>query len=110
MTPTNPERLHGTLELLILKLLAAGPMNGYALGLQIQDLTERKLVVEEGSLYPALYRMQRRGWLSATWGKSENNRRAKFYRLSRAGRAQLTKEHAEWASFTAAVERVLGSV
>lgn len=109
MAPANPERLHGTLELLILKIVEAQPMNGYAIGRRIQELTERALVVEEGSLYPALYRMQRRGWLKAAWGRSENNRRAKYYRLSRSGRHQLEKEAAAWGVFTDAVERILGS-
>jgi PadR family transcriptional regulator PadR len=109
MPPANPERLHGTLELLVLKLLEQGPMNGYAIGRRIQQLTESALIVEEGSLYPALYRMQRRGWLSAEWGTTANNRRAKFYRLSRVGRRQLDAQTAEWSSFATAVERILGS-
>jgi PadR family transcriptional regulator PadR len=109
MSPANPERLHGTLELLVLKLLEQGPMNGYAIGRRIQELTQNALIVEEGSLYPALYRMQRRGWLSAEWGTSPNNRRAKFYRLSRVGLRQLEAQAAEWSSFASAVERILGS-
>ena len=110
MAPGNPERLHGTLELLVLKLLEGESMNGYAIGRKIQEITEDRLIVEEGSLYPALYRMQRRGWLKAEWGKSENNRRAKFYRLSRTGKRQLDKETAEWGDFASAVEKILGSV
>ncbi len=110
MAPGNPERLHGTLELLVLKLLEGKSLNGYAIGRRIQELTEDELIVEEGSLYPALYRMQRRGWLKAEWGKSENNRRAKFYGLSRSGRRQLEKEAAEWGDFASAVEKILGSV
>ena len=110
MAPGNPERLHGTLELLVLKLLEGESMNGYAIGRRIQEITEDRLIVEEGSLYPALYRMQRRGWLKAEWGTSENNRRAKFYRLSRAGKRQLDKETAEWGDFASAVEKILGSV
>ena len=110
MAPGNPERLHGTLELLVLKLLEGKSVNGYAIGRRIQEITEDRLIVEEGSLYPALYRMQRRGWLKAEWGKSENNRRAKFYRLSRAGKRQLEKETAEWSDFASAVEKILGSV
>ncbi len=110
MAPGNPERLHGTLELLVLKLLDGESLNGYAIGRRIQELTEDELIVEEGSLYPALYRMQRRGWLKAEWGKSENNRRAKFYGLSRSGRRQLEKEAAEWGDFASAVEKILGSV
>ncbi len=109
MSPGNPERLRGTLELLVLKLLEPGAMNGYAIGVRIQDLTDGAMIVEEGSLYPALYRMLRRGWLKAEWGKSENNRRAKFYQLRRAGKRQLDKETAEWSSFAAAVGKILGS-
>lgn len=109
MASGNPERLHGTLELLILKLVEREPMNGYAIGRRIQELTADELVVEEGSLYPALYRMQRRGWLISRWGTTENNRRAKFYELSRAGRRQLEKQAADWGSFTAAVDNILGS-
>ena len=109
MAPANPERLHGTLELLILKLLEGEPVNGYAVGRRIQELTDDLLSVEEGSLYPALYRMQRRGWLKAEWGVSENNRRAKFYRLTRAGRNQLEKEAADWGQFADAVGKILGS-
>lgn len=108
-SPGNPERLHGTLELLVLKLLDGESLNGYAIGRRIQELTEDELIVEEGSLYPALYRMQRRGWLKAEWGKSENNRRAKFYRLSRSGRRQLEKEAADWGNFASAVGKILGS-
>lgn len=110
MSPGNPERLHGTLELLVLKLVEREPMNGYAIGRRIQEITEDRLIVEEGSLYPALYRMQRRGWLKAAWGTSENNRRAKFYQLSRTGKRQLEKETAEWSDFSAAVGKILGSV
>ncbi len=109
MSPGNPERLHGTLELLVMKLLEQGAMNGYALGRRIQELTEDRLTVEEGSLYPALYRMQRRGWLKADWGKSDNNRRAKFYRLTRTGRKQLERERSEWSDFATAVGKILGS-
>ena len=109
MAKARSDHLHGTLELLILKLLEAVPMNGYAIGVRIEELTDDVLSVEEGSLYPALYRMERRGWLKAQWGKTDNNRRAKFYRLSRSGRVRLQKETAEWSSFTSAVEKILGS-
>ena len=109
MSPGNPERLHGTLELLVMKLLERDAMNGYALGRRIQELTDDQLTVEEGSLYPALYRMQRRGWLKAEWGTTDNNRRAKFYRLTRAGRKQLERERSEWKDFATAVGKILGS-
>lgn len=109
MSPGNPERLHGTLELLVMKLLERVAMNGYALGRRIQELTDDQLTVEEGSLYPALYRMQRRGWLKAEWGTTDNNRRAKFYGLTRAGRKQLERERSEWKDFATAVGKILGS-
>jgi PadR family transcriptional regulator len=103
------ELLHGTLELLILKLLEGRPQNGYAIGRRIEDLTDDALRVEEGSLYPALYRMVRKGWLKANWGASENNRRAKFYRLTTAGRKRLVAESSNWADFTAAVGKIMNS-
>ncbi len=84
-------------------------MNGYALARRIQELTDEQLTVEEGSLYPALYRMQRRGWLKAEWGKTDNNRRAKFYRLTRAGRKQLERDRSDWKDFATAVGKILGS-
>ena len=99
--------LHGTLATLILKTLTAGPMHGYAIAKWIEDATNEALAVEEGSLYPALYRMEKKGWLDAEWGTSELGRRAKFYRLTRAGRQQLTSDTAAWTAFSTAVSRVL---
>lgn len=99
--------LHGTLDALILKILTAGPRHGYAIGKSIEEATDGALEVEEGSLYPALYRMQKRGWLDAEWGTSELGRRAKFYRLTRAGRQQLASDTVAWAAFAAAVNRIL---
>src|SRR6266404_5498976 len=95
-TRTKAELLQGTLDLLILKTLIAGPMHGYAIAQRIKQLSDDVLVVEEGSLYPCLYRMEEKGWIAAEWGKSENNRRAKFYSLTRAGRKQLEEERAIW--------------
>ena len=109
MAPSKSDLLHGTLELLVLRLLAREPLNGYAIGRRIEELTEDALSVDEGSLYPALYRMERRGWVASSWGVSENNRRAKFYRITRDGRRQLDSKHAHWSSFTSAVEKILGS-
>lgn len=104
----NPvDYLHGTLETLILKTLTGGPMHGYAIAKWIEDATDEALAVEEGSLYPALYRMEKRGWLDAEWGTSELGRRAKFYRLTRAGRQQLASDTAAWTAFSIAVSRVL---
>jgi len=99
--------LHGTLDTLILKTLAGGPMHGYAIGKWIEDATDSTIELEEGSLYPALYRLERRGLLDAEWGTSELGRRAKFYRLTRAGRQQLASHTAAWTEFSAAVNRVL---
>src|SRR5712692_3253015 len=101
------ELLQGTLDLLILKTLAAGPLHGYAIALRIQRRSDDVLVVEEGSLYPALYRMEEKGWITADWGKSENNRRAKFYSLTRAGRKQLDEETALWERICRAIKLVL---
>ena len=92
---TKTELLQGTLDLLILKTLAAGPLHGYSIVQRIQQCSDDVLVVEEGSLYPCLYRMEEKGWIAAEWGKSENNRRAKFYELTRAGRNSREKRATE---------------
>jgi transcriptional regulator len=99
--------LHGTLDALILKTLAAGPRHGYAIARFIEEASGESVAVEEGSLYPALYRMERRGWLEAEWGESELGRRAKVYRLTRQGRAQLDTETAAWRQFSAGVSKIL---
>jgi transcriptional regulator len=99
--------LHGTLETLILKTLTGGPRHGYAIGKWIEDATGSAIELEGGTLYPALYRMEKRGLLDAEWGTSELGRRAKFYRLTRAGRQQLASHTAAWAEFSTAVNRVL---
>jgi transcriptional regulator len=99
--------LHGALDALILKTVAHGPRHGYAIARFIEDTTGEALLVEEGSLYPALYRMERRGWLEAEWGVSELGRRAKLYRLTEAGRAQLRSETEAWRRFSAGVSKVL---
>ena len=99
--------LHGTLDALILKTLAAGPRHGYAIARFIEDTTGDAVLVEEGSLYPALYRLERRRWLAAEWGMSELGRRAKLYRLTEAGRVQLAAETATWRRFSAGISKVL---
>ena len=104
---TKTELLQGTLDLLILKTLSAGPLHGYAIVERIQQRSEDVLVVEEGSLYPALYRMESKGWIAAEWGRSENNRRAKYYALTRAGRKQLEEEVALWQRLSRAIALVL---
>jgi len=101
--------LQGTLDLLVLKTLSWGPAHGYAIARWIQQLTGEVLVVGEGSLYPALHRLDERGWIESEWRLSENNRRAKFYRLTTAGRQQLRSESASWDRFVDAVGKVLGA-
>jgi PadR family transcriptional regulator len=103
----SPELLHGTLDALILKTLVPGRCHGYAIARAIEDATDSVVFVEEGSLYPALYRMERKGWIEAEWGTSELGRRAKFYRLTPRGRRQLAAQTAEWSRFASAVSRVL---
>lgn len=97
----------GTLDLLILKALSLGPMHGWAVSERIHDVSRATLQIPQGSLYPALHRLERRGWIKATWGASENNRRAKYYELTRAGRKQLADEADAWERLTAAVALVL---
>ena len=99
--------LQGTLDMLILKALSWGPMHGYGIAQWLQRTTDDALAVEEGSLYPALHRMMRRGWLAARWGVSDNNRRAKYYTLTAKGRKQLKLETTDWARRTAAIARLL---
>ncbi len=99
--------LQGTLDLLILKSLALGPMHGYGVSLRIQQLSRETLQVQQGSLYPALHRLEHQGWITSEWGTSDNNRKAKFYSLTNAGRAQLEREAAEWKILTDAVALIL---
>ena len=107
MTPTNSDQLHGTLDMLVLKTLTPGPLHGYAIAIRLEQLSQSVLRVEEGSLYPALYRMERRGWLSSEWSVTDTGRRARFYRLTRAGRAQFAAEQESWDRLTLAVRAVL---
>ena len=101
------ELLQGTLDMMILKALSHRPLHGYAVARWLQHATDDALRVEEGSLYPALYRMEQRGWLSAEWGMTERNRVAKFYRLTRLGRKQLDAESSTWARLSSLVSRVM---
>jgi PadR family transcriptional regulator len=110
MPETTAELLHGTLVALILKTLTGGKRHGYAIARAIEEATGGVVQVEDGSLYPALYRVERKGWIEAEWGTSELGRKAKFYRLTARGRKQLTAETAEWARFAAAISRVLLAV
>jgi transcriptional regulator len=103
----STELLHGTLDALVLKTLSWGPRHGYAIARWIEEITADALRIEEGSLYPALYRLERRGWIEAEWGLSDNNRKVKFYQLTTAGRERLAVETAQWKKFTTAVSKVL---
>jgi PadR family transcriptional regulator, regulatory protein PadR len=107
-TPNDDlELVRGTLDLLILKTLTWGPLHGYAITDSIRQRTEDEILVEEGALYPALHRLAKRGWIEAEWGRSENNRRAKYYRLTTEGRIRLQAREATWERYTAAVGKVL---
>lgn len=99
--------LQGTLDMLILKTLTRRAMHGYSIAEFIQQISEDALRVEEGALYPALHRLELRGWLASEWGLSDNNRRAKYYRLTAAGKKQLAQETAHWGRMTAAIARIL---
>ncbi len=101
------ELLQGTLPLLILRVLSSAPNHGFAIARRIHLVSGESLKVEEGSLYPALHRMERRRWIKAKWGRSDNNRRAKFYELTNQGRAQLRAESAEWKRYTDAVAAMM---
>ncbi len=110
MTAPHLELPQGTLDLLILRTLSLGPQHGWAISERVQQLSSEALRIQQGSLYPALHRLERRGLIKANWGTSENNRRAKYYELSKKGRAQLEVEKEAWAKLTAAVAQVLGTV
>ena len=101
--------LQGTLDLLVLKALETGPQHGYAVARWVRETTEGAIEVEDGALYTSLHRMERRGWLEPTWGLSENNRKAKYYALTRAGRRELATETQAWGRYVAAVGKVLRS-
>lgn len=107
MPDSKAELLQGTLDMLILKALTQGSVHGYGIARWIQNVTDDALQIEEGSLYPALYRMNRRGWIQSEWGTSENNRRAKFYTLTPKGRAQLKEQVASWQRFVSVVSLIL---
>lgn len=106
--PDRLDLLQGTLDLLILRTLIFGPEHGQGIARAIQQTTDEELLVEHGALYPALQRLEKRGWIAATWGTSRNNRRARYYALTAAGRKQLAKETTKWRRLSAAIARVLG--
>jgi len=107
MSKAQLDLLQGTLDLLILKTLAVGPMHGWGISQRIQQISEDVLRVNQGSLYPALHRLEASGWIEAEWGASENNRQAKFYRLTRTGQKQLRDETVQWERMAGAVARIL---
>jgi PadR family transcriptional regulator, regulatory protein PadR len=104
---SKSDLLQGTLDLLILKTLAPGPRHGWGIAQRIQQVSEEVLQVNQGSLYPALYRLEEQGWIKSAWGASENNRQAKFYELTRKGLARLAEETENWERLSAAVQRIL---
>jgi len=109
-TQADPDRLYvlqGTLDVLILRTLGLGPVHGQGIARAIQISSDDELLVEHGALYPALQRLEEKGWISAKWGVSENNRKARFYTLTRTGRAHLAREQSRWRRFAAAMSRVL---
>jgi PadR family transcriptional regulator len=103
MSASPPELLQGTLDLLILKALSLGPLHGYGVLLRIQQISGERLQIQQGSLYPALYRLEHQGFISSEWGESENKRKAKYYRLTVAGRRRFKEETAYWQRFSEAV-------
>ena len=109
MAESDLELIRGTFDLLILKTLAWGPMHGLGVLRWIETVTEQRLMIEEGALYPALHRLEQRGWVSAEWGYSESNRKAKYYRLTPRGRKQLTTELSRWSRYTEAVAMVIAA-
>lgn len=110
LPPTTTELLQGTLDLLILKAISLGPLHGYGVLLRIQQVSRDKLQVQQGSLYPALYRLEHQGLIASEWGESENRRKAKYYRLTAAGRRRLSDELAYWKRFSEAMRLVLDAV
>ncbi len=107
MKDSKQELLKGTLDMLILQALSEGAMHGYGVARWIEERTEGTLMIEEGSLYPALYRMEKRGWVESEWGASENNRRARFYEMTDTGQKQLEDETQSWARLVWAINRIV---
>lgn len=110
MTDKRIDLPQGTLDLLILRTIALEPQHGWAISERIHQISSEVLLIQQGSLYPALHRLERRGWIKAKWGASENNRRAKYYELTKPGRQQLERETDSWKKLAAAVARVIESV
>ena len=106
-TRTKSDQLHGTLDMLVLRTLLGGPQHGYGIAQRLHQLSDEVLQVEEGSLYPSLYRMQQRGWISSEWKITDLNRRARFYQLTRSGRKQVDAETTSWRRLSGAVNRII---
>jgi transcriptional regulator len=107
MGKDKTDLLQGTLDMLILKALQLGPMHGFGISVLIKQMSKEVLLVEQGSLYPALYRLEDQGWIGSEWGVSDNNRKAKFYKLTPAGRRQLSKETGNWERLSSAINLIL---
>jgi transcriptional regulator len=107
MSKSKSDLLQGTLDMLILKTLATGEMHGWGISQRIQQVSQGALSINQGSLYPALYRLEEQGWIASEWGSSENNRQAKYYKLTRAGRKQLAEEQANWERLSVAINLIL---
>ncbi len=107
MANSKPDLLQGTLDLLVLRVLALGPMHGWGISMRLQQISDEVLRVNQGSLYPALHRLEVQGWIASEMGTSENNRRARFYRLTAKGRKQLSAEKANWERMSLAIAKVL---
>ena len=110
MTKQRASLLQGTIDLLILKTLALDSMHGWGISMRIQQISEGALSINQGSLYPALYRLEEQGWIKSSWGNSENNRQAKYYEITRSGRKQLVEETENWERLSAAVNQILGTI
>lgn len=110
MKDQKSDLLQGTLDMLVLKIVALGPIHGYGMAQRIRQISKEVLQVQQGSLYPALHRLEKRGWLSAQWGEAETGREAKFYALTKAGRKQLEAEEANWGRLSEAVGLILRTV
>jgi len=110
MAPSKSEVLQGTLDMLVLKTLdSMGPLHGFGIAMRIQQVSEDLLRLNQGTLYPALLRLEQRGWIASKWGTSQNNRKAKYYSLTRAGRKQLHKEAEDWGRMSSMINRVLSA-
>lgn len=109
MTPEQSDLLQGTLDMMVLKAVSLGPLHGYGVLLRIQQISGNRLEIQQGSLYPALYRLEHKGWIAGEWGQSENKRRARFYNLTAAGRRRLEAETKKWNEFAGVIGTILNA-